>query len=114
MLKHLEKENKSSLRKAQAQSFAWLQIFYTLRILTFSESKPIGTSSQSSRLFVDIYNHKVHGPQGTYVKSKFFYGTIGAPAALLSLQDPHQHKIRGNVVNPLFLRRLVNTLSIMV
>ncbi|KAK3171272.1 hypothetical protein OEA41_003356 [Lepraria neglecta] len=56
---------------------------------------------------------EVHGPQGTCVKSKFFYGTVGAPAAFLSLQDPHQHKIRGKVVNPLFSERSVNTLSTM-
>ncbi|KAK0509985.1 hypothetical protein JMJ35_007379 [Cladonia borealis] len=54
---------------------------------------------------------EVHGPHGTYVKSKFFYGTVGASAALLSLQDPHEHKVRRNVVNSLFSQGSVNALS---
>lgn len=39
---------------------------------------------------------------------------MGAPSALLSLQDPHQHKVRRNVINPLFSKGSVNKLSAMV
>ncbi|KAF6227938.1 hypothetical protein HO133_007666 [Letharia lupina] len=57
---------------------------------------------------------EVHGPQGKFLKSEYFYGTVGAPNALLSIRDPHEHKIRRAIVNPLFSQKSVNALASMV
>lgn len=58
--------------------------------------------------------HRAHSPQGNFLKSYYFYGTIGAPNSLLIMRDPHEHKIRRTIVNPLFSQKSANALATMV
>ena len=109
ILQCLEPNDLRADSTVKVPSFVWLQTFSTWTIRTFFESK--SSIIITLDVIIEEPHDRVHGPQGTYVKSKFFYGTVGAPAALLSLQDPHQHKVRRNIVNPLFSQGSVNALS---
>ena len=55
--------------------------------------------------------HRVHGPQGSFLKSEYMYGTLGLPNALLFLRDPHIHKKRRALVNPLFSQKSISELA---
>ena len=78
----------------------------------FSNSKPIGTNSQSSRLLLinTITESMDYGECMSNRNSSTARLERGPHS---SLQDPRQHKIHRNIVNPLFSQRSVNTLSTM-
>ena len=42
------------------------------------------------------------------------YDAVGVPKALVILRDPHEHKIRRAIVNPLFSQKSANALATMV
>lgn len=60
------------------------------------------------------YFHRVHGPRERYLKADYLYGTMGAPNALLNLRDPHEHKIRRAIVNPVYSQKSIDGLASMV
>lgn len=66
----------------------------------------------SKRCLTPFY--RVHSPQTRFLKSEYFYADLGISNALLNLTDPHEHKIRRAIVNPLFSQKSVNVLASMV
>lgn len=57
------------------------------------------------------FYREVFSPQTRFHKSEYFYADLGISRALGNLTDPHEHKIRRAIVNPLFSQNSVNAFS---
>lgn len=90
----------------------WLQISSPSMIQSSSERKPSRhmLSYLPKRCLTPFY--RVFGPQGRFLKSEYFYGPLGE--AMVFLRDPHIHKTRRAIVNPMFSQKSVNARESMV
>lgn len=58
----------------------------------------------------DFY-HEVFSPRSEFYKAPELYDNVGLPGSLITMTDPHKHKIRRNVLNPLFSARSIDSIS---
>lgn len=56
--------------------------------------------------------HRVFSSRSEFYKAPYLYDGFGAPGSILSMTDPHVHKIRRNLLNPLFSARATEGFSL--
>ena len=52
--------------------------------------------------------------QASYLKAPYFYENLGLGDSLVSVCDPHKHKISRTIVNPLFSKQSLGKLSVVI
>lgn len=59
----------------------------------------------------ELKSRRVFSPRSEFYKAPELYDNVGLPGSLITMTDPHKHKIRRNVLNPLFSARSIDSIS---
>ncbi|MCJ1465275.1 hypothetical protein MMC07_003891 [Pseudocyphellaria aurata] len=55
---------------------------------------------------------EIFSPRSEFYKAPEFYDGVGVPGSIIMLRDPHKHRIRRNMLNPLFSSRSIDSMSL--
>lgn len=58
-----------------------------------------------------LKSRSVFSPRSEFYKASYYYDSFGVPGSIVMITDPHKHKIRRNMLNPLFSARSTDTMS---
>lgn len=60
---------------------------------------------------MELKLRRVFSPRSEFYKAPDFYDNLGLPGSLITMRNPHKHKIRRNVLNPLFSAQSIDSMS---
>lgn len=78
---------------------------------TFSTSMWINFSCLDRINAQKLNSCRAYSPRSAFYKATDFYDTFNMEGSIIAMTDPHQHKIRRNMLNPLFSARSIDSIS---